>query len=354
MKSFSIAFLLFFFLHLLPFEYCFAKTYKYKNKDGTWSFTDDSSLVPDLKKAEERNSLRTELAEDLQKKLAETAPPKNKVEEARNATVTIKNSLGIGSGFFITQDGYILTNKHVIQGDEAKLNGLERRLEQEKAQLLQESELISKEQERLEGVKAFLDSQGRRAPVDLLSVYLMDERNLNAYIARHEQRKGAFEKTLRAFDDLKAKMRGSYVNQIVLADNTELSVSLVLVSYRHDLALLKLYGYKCPFIEPVVPGQLEQGTLLYAIGSPLKLMHSVTSGIYSGIREFSGQHYIQTNAQINPGNSGGPLVTKDGKAIGINTWKVVGPHVEGIGFAIPISAALKEFERYLGQVWRPD
>jgi len=60
-------------------------------------------------------------------------------------------------------------------------------------------------------------------------------------------------------------------------------------------------------------------------------MHSVTSGIYSGIREFSRQHYVQTNAQINPGNSGGPLV-------------------EGLGFLIPINVALKEFERYLGKI----
>ncbi len=96
------------------------------------------------------------------------------------------------------------------------------------------------------------------------------------------------------------------------------------------------------------------GTPLYAIGSPLRLMHSVTSGIYSGISKFNRQDYIQSNAQINPGNSGGPLVTKDGKAIGISTWKVAGPQVEGIGFAIPINVALKEFERYLEWVWKLD
>ena len=83
-------------------------------------------------------------------------------------------------------------------------------------------------------------------------------------------------------------------------------------------------------------------------------MHSVTSGIYSGIREFDRQQYVQTNAQINPGNSGGPLVTKDGKVIEINTCKVAGPQVEGLGFAIPINVALKEFERYLGKIWKFD
>jgi len=83
-------------------------------------------------------------------------------------------------------------------------------------------------------------------------------------------------------------------------------------------------------------------------------MHSATSGIYSGIREFDRQHYVQTNAQINPGNSGGPLVTKDGKVIGISTWKVAGLLVEGLAFLIPINVALKEFERYLGKIWKFD
>jgi len=46
--------------------------------------------------------------------------------------------------------------------------------------------------------------------------------------------------------------------------------------------------------------------------------------------------------------------TKDGKVIGISTWKVAGPLVEGLGFAIPINVALKEFERYLGKIWKFD
>lgn len=135
-------------------------------------------------------------------------------------------------------------------------------------------------------------------------------------------------------------------------DNTEFSVSVVSISDTYDLALLRLSGYKCPFIKPTAPHKLAGGTPLYAIGSPLQLTHSVTSGIYSGLRKFSEQHYIQTNAQINPGNGRGPLITKDGKVAGISTWKFIGPQVEGIGFAIPINVALKEFERYLGHLMK--
>jgi len=345
---------LFFLVLTLPGDHCSAKIYKYKDKDGKWCFTNDPSIVPDLNKAEERSSVDTQTVEDLQRKLSEASPPRNKVEEARNATVAIKNSLGMGSGFFITEGGYILTNKHVIKGDEAGVKEVEKRLNKEKAQLREESKAISKEKKRLQKLKALLDSKGRYAPADLSAVYLIDKRNLNTWIAIHERRKESFEKRLKAFNEFKKKMSSSYGNKIILIDNTEFSVSVVSLSYRYDLALLKLRGYKCPCIEPAAPHQLEHGTPLYAIGSPLRLMHSVTSGIYSGIREFNQQHYIQTNAQINPGNSGGPLVTKDGKVIGISTWKVAGPLVEGLGFAIPINVALKEFERYLGQIWKSD
>jgi len=333
---------------------CFGKIYKYKDKNGNWCFTDDPSIVPDLKKAEERNSIETETIDDLKRSLSEISPPRNKVEEARNATVAIKNSLGMGSGFFITEDGYILTNKHVIKGDEARLKQEEKRLNEEKTHLDKEHQAILKKQEILKRARTILDSQGKYAPADLLAAYFVDKRELDLWIKRYERRRKAFDKRLTAFNDLKQKFRYPYDNRIILTDGREFGVSVVSISYRYDLALLRLYGYKCPFIKPTASHKLEHGTPLYAIGSPLKLMHSVTSGIYSGLREISQQRYIQTNAQINPGNSGGPLVTKDGEVLGINTWKVAGPQVEGVGFAIPVNVALKEFEPYLGQPLKLD
>ncbi len=81
-----------------------------------------------------------------------------------------------------------------------------------------------------------------------------------------------------------------------------------------------------------------------AIGSPLGLDNSVTAGIVSAVnREVSdedGNKYvaIQTDAAINSGNSGGALVNSKGQVIGVNTLKLSGTSVEGIGFAIPINA----------------
>jgi len=82
-----------------------------------------------------------------------------------------------------------------------------------------------------------------------------------------------------------------------------------------------------------------------AVGNPLGMESSVTSGIISAVnREITdteGMTYtlIQTDAAINSGNSGGALVNANGQVIGVNFLKVSGTGVEGLGFAIPINDA---------------
>ena len=82
-----------------------------------------------------------------------------------------------------------------------------------------------------------------------------------------------------------------------------------------------------------------------AVGNPLGLKSSVTSGIISALNrdvtDSDGKTYtlIQTDAAINSGNSGGALVDSNGNVIGINTLKLSGTGIEGMGFAIPINSA---------------
>lgn len=95
---------------------------------------------------------------------------------------------------------------------------------------------------------------------------------------------------------------------------------------------------------------LKVGEPAIAIGNALGYGQSVTTGVISALNrsvsetnEQTGEttesdaKLIQTDAAINPGNSGGALVNASGEVIGINSSKLVGDSVEGVGYAIPIS-----------------
>ena len=90
---------------------------------------------------------------------------------------------------------------------------------------------------------------------------------------------------------------------------------------------------------------LELGEQVIAIGNALGYGQSVTVGYISALnREItlddgSIRNFIQTDAAINPGNSGGALLNAAGEVVGINSNKIGGSSVEGMGYAIPITAA---------------
>jgi hypothetical protein len=161
--------------------------------------------------------------------------------------------------------------------------------------------------------------------------------------AEYAQLQAQYTEQSETLNEINAKQAFQRGFQITLADKTMLNAEQMALSEAYDLALLKLEGYKTPYVRQGDTSALGQGETLYAIGNPLKLDHSVTSGVFSGRRE----GLLQTNAQINPGNSGGPLINEQGQVIGINTMKLGGENIEGIGFAIPIEIAVKEFGAYL-------
>lgn len=90
---------------------------------------------------------------------------------------------------------------------------------------------------------------------------------------------------------------------------------------------------------------LKLGEQVIAIGNALGYGQSVTGGWVSALNreveleDGSKGTFIQTDAAINPGNSGGALLNINGEVIGINSNKIGGTVIEGIGYAIPISAA---------------
>jgi serine protease Do len=138
---------------------------------------------------------------------------------------------------------------------------------------------------------------------------------------------------------------------VLTRDGTNYKVVVLARDPVFDLALLKIQNSNQSF--PVLPmGDSEAigvGDMVIAIGNPLGLGHTVTSGVISQTnRDLSGIldgdarriKYIQTDTAINPGSSGGPLITLTGACIGVNTAAAV--NSQGIGFAVP-SSQVREF-----------
>ncbi len=136
-------------------------------------------------------------------------------------------------------------------------------------------------------------------------------------------------------------------------DGTQLPAQVLGTDPSGDLAVLKA---NVPANVPPLPmgdsDQVKPGEDAIAIGSPLGLDYSITSGIVSGIERTSSSGngrplsgLIQTDAAINPGNSGGPLLDAQGRVIGINT--LGGEGVQNIGFAVPINAAKQLLPRLI-------
>lgn len=100
---------------------------------------------------------------------------------------------------------------------------------------------------------------------------------------------------------------------------------------------------------------LEVGEQVVAIGNALGYGQSVTTGIVSALNrqiDTSDSVMIQTDAAINPGNSGGALVNMSGEVIGINSAKFASTEVEGMGYAISMSAATPIIEDLMNRATR--
>lgn len=144
-------------------------------------------------------------------------------------------------------------------------------------------------------------------------------------------------------------------------DSTKYDATIVGTDSQTDLAVIKIEKNGLKAAEFGDSDAVQVGEFAMAIGNPLGLTDSVTAGIVSAVnREVSdqdGNSYvaIQTDASINSGNSGGALVNSKGQVIGVNTLKLSGTGVEGVGFAIPINSTKEIYEQLIqyNKVKRP-
>jgi len=126
-------------------------------------------------------------------------------------------------------------------------------------------------------------------------------------------------------------------------DETEYEGKIIGTDEQTDLAIIKIDKTGLTAAELGDSDTIQVGEFAMAIGNPLGMQSSVSAGMISALnREVVSDgitfNLIQTDTAINSGNSGGALVNSKGQVIGINTLKVLGTGVEGIGFAIPINS----------------
>ncbi len=134
------------------------------------------------------------------------------------------------------------------------------------------------------------------------------------------------------------------VTVTLFGDETEYEAEIIGTDEQTDLAVIKIDKTGLTKAEFADSDNIKVGEFAMAVGNPLGLESTITCGVISAVNrevtDSDGKTYtlIQTDAAINAGNSGGALVNSQGQVIGINTLKLEGDGIEGMGFAIPINS----------------
>lgn len=144
--------------------------------------------------------------------------------------------------------------------------------------------------------------------------------------------------------------------KLTFADGSETGAEIMIQQPEHDIAVIHPTSQPGLIVPAVLgnPNNAHVGDEAYAVGNPFGLYSSMSAGIISAFhRSFkpksSGQQIddlIQIDTAVNPGNSGGPLVNRNGQVIAIViglTNPTEDTFFVGIGFAVPITAAMSAF-----------
>ncbi|MCW8886909.1 MAG: trypsin-like peptidase domain-containing protein [Motiliproteus sp.] len=353
-----------------------AKIYKYKDANGRWQFS-DKPITADQKKNQPKPKLPPPLPlssgdqpddaaqstdnqinkQDLYSALEKRFQPRNPIERVTLSVVSVETAMGVGSGFFVTDDGYILTNKHVIRPTnssawkqtKSKLGSTKKELDKRESWLKKEKQRLAKMSVELQQYRQRIESAGKgNLKTTAASDYQVMQGRYEYWIKEYDRVNASYKKNSKAYEKARsqfsirtstAKLARSF--KIYLKDDSTLQARLVEVSADHDLALLKVDDYRTPYLQGY-SGALAQSAKVYAIGSPLGLRDYVTAGIVTRVQSDA----IITDTQILPGNSGGPLVTEEGEVVGINTLKMFKTSVNSAGFgvAIPLRMAKQAFK----------
>ncbi|KAG6535497.1 hypothetical protein ZIOFF_000497 [Zingiber officinale] len=155
---------------------------------------------------------------------------------------------------------------------------------------------------------------------------------------------------------------------VTLQDGREFEGTVINADFPSDIAVVKIHSKTpLPSVKFGSSSKLLPGDWVIALGCPLTLQNTITSGIVSCVDRKSSdlglggirREYLQTDCAINEagslslswksnggmkGNSGGPLVNLDGEVVGVNIMKVAA--ADGLSFAVPIDSVIKIIEQF--------
>lgn len=338
---------------------CLAEVYKYKDESGRWQFSDkpkkgsQAALLGGYK-------AKASAIVDIEKQLNMKYQPTSSVQRATLAVVTINSKLGSGSGFFVSADCYLITNKHVIRpaagkswdATQRKLKKNAAEFERTRRKLQHERQRLALSKQKLDDFKRYLEGLTSASKKQLaqqeyavhVDRYQQEERYIDDFAKRFNENERAFNKQRSNFDFSSSLANVARSFELTLKDNTKLQASLIKVSSSDDLALLKVKACKSPFLV-LSAKRLSQGVTVHAIGSPLGLRDQLTRGTVTQVLS----NGVVTDAQIMPGNSGGPLVNDEGEVVAVNTLKVAQGSAlnKGFGVSIPVARLRENFSLFL-------
>jgi S1-C subfamily serine protease len=351
-----------------------AEIHRWQDQEGRWHFSDtppehlrpgrQDQLDPEHIPQAAAPSPAAEIAspDTLRERLADKFGTDTLITQVTQAVVAVESVAGGGSGFFISATGHIITNRHVVRpADTDQWRQAKQQLDDQKRSL-QEAGVAFEEERKLlaaqdTDLRRLRDQLNREHKNSRYRVEL--QREHDQYTARYQARKSQYERELGRYQEASRKVDKALADinwksslagvartfKVYLKDDTVLQANLLQLSANHDLALLKIEGEITPSLALAPASSLRQGQKVYAIGSPLGMRDSVTSGIITRLEK----NYVITDTQILPGNSGGPLLNEDGEVIGINTMKMShsSAMMQGFGMAIPVEVLYEEWSRYL-------
>jgi len=326
---------------------------RYQDADGVWHFTDRPGAgavpIPQVGPAATKGR-------DLVAQLADWRGTASGSEpEPGLAVVAVRTSLAEGAGFFCSADGYILTTRHVVrpvgsdvwQQGQAAIDQGQGGLDEMECQLQEWRSRLR----RIDAKMSRVDKAEGPSGVQADGADADSQQGTRAQVARRvtelerlvrDTRRRTRSKRL-AFDIKGASATLATSVEVRLADQTQLRAQVVAVSQAHDLALLKLAGYRTPSLSPSPEVGLAPGQSVFALGYP----EDASAGAAPGLVLRVTPEEVVTSVQLVPGYSGGPLLDASGRVVGVSAVKRVGAdegvYAEGQGIAIPIAVALREF-----------